>query len=297
MGQGTELPDFDRQWDYDRPDATEQIFRDLLSAAGDAADASWRLELLTQIARAQGLQRRFADAHATLDAVEPALPEQPPRVRMRYLLERGRVFTSSGEPEAAVPLFSEAWQLGCAHGEDHLAVDATHMLGIAAPAVERLAWNERALALAERSDQPGARRWIGSLLNNIGWTYHDLGRYDNALALFTRAVDWREREGKPNDIRIAHWCVARTLRSLGRVPEALALQQNLRDQLGATGARDGYVDEEIAECLLLLGRNEEARTHAGAAHATLSTDPWLVANEPARLQRLQALGDGRFSKI
>jgi hypothetical protein len=90
-------------------------------------------EVSTQIARTLGLQRKFAEAHALLDAIEPRLTGLPTHVRVRYLLERGRVFNSSGAPERAVPLFAEALELAEADKDEFYAVDAAHMLGIAAP--------------------------------------------------------------------------------------------------------------------------------------------------------------------
>jgi hypothetical protein len=93
----------DRWWNFDRPAESEARFRAEVAKLPDSSAA--RLELLTQLARAQGLQRRFDDAHATLDQVETALPGRPSRVAVRYLLERGRVFNSSQQPERAVPLF------------------------------------------------------------------------------------------------------------------------------------------------------------------------------------------------
>ena len=80
------LNDFDALWDYDRPAETETRFRDLLPAAERNPDV--KMQLLTQIARAQGLQRRFEDAHATLEEVETGLPPGALRPRIRYLLER-----------------------------------------------------------------------------------------------------------------------------------------------------------------------------------------------------------------
>ena len=91
----TELSDFDSLWDYGRPAETEARFRELLPAADDSPALG--AELLTQIARAQGLQGRFAEAHATLDDLEPNLSRLPLRPRIRYLLELGRVYNSSGD--------------------------------------------------------------------------------------------------------------------------------------------------------------------------------------------------------
>jgi tetratricopeptide (TPR) repeat protein len=283
--------DFDALWDYDRPAETEAKFRALLpDVAGDAARQA---ELLTQIARTQGLQRRFEDAHRTLDEVERALAPAMRRARVRYLLERGRVFNSFRQPERACPLFREAWEQALAAGEDALAVDAAHMLGIAAPGDDQLAWNLRALDLAERSPDPQAQRWRGSLYNNLGWTYHDRGDFARALELFERAAAWRAGQNQPRQARIARWCVARALRSLDRTAEALARQQALLAEAEAAGEPDGFIQEELGECLLALGQAEAARPHFAQAYGLLSQDPWLAEAEPARLERLKTLGAPR----
>ena len=54
---------------------------------------------------------------------------------------------------------------------------------------------------------------------------------------------------------------------------------------------DGYVTEEIAECLLTLGRNDEARPVFARAYAELSADDELQSREPERLERLRVLGE------
>jgi hypothetical protein len=161
--QTTDLPDFDRLWNYDDPAATEQQFRALLPSAEQSDNRSYCAQLLTQIARAQGLQRKFADAHGTLDAAQALLAPEPGVARIRYLLERGRVFSSSQAIEQAQPLFQAAWEQAQAEQQDFYAIDAAHMLAIIAPAEQQLTWNLRALALAEQSAQPRARTWLGSL--------------------------------------------------------------------------------------------------------------------------------------
>jgi tetratricopeptide (TPR) repeat protein len=284
-----ELPDFDAQWNYDDLAQSEQRFRALLPLAEAHGETVYQAELLTQLARAEGLQHKFEAAHVTLDAVHSLLSESTQRVRVRYLLERGRVFNSSGKPESAEPLFTEAWGLARAYQEDELAVDAAHMLAIVARPDQQQDWNLRALDLAERSDQPGARKWFGSLYNNIGWAYHDAGKYTEALELFQKALRVREQAGERAQIRIARWCVARALRSLGRIEEALAIQRWLLEELNTTGETDGYVYEELAECLLALGKADEACPQFALAYAALSQDSWLAEGEPARLERLRKL--------
>ncbi|HKW80172.1 MAG TPA: tetratricopeptide repeat protein, partial [Casimicrobiaceae bacterium] len=249
-----------------------------------------RLELLTQIARAQGLQRRFDDAHATLDSVEDALPGPAARVAVRYLLERGRVFNSSEQPARALPLFESALAQAASAGEDYLAIDAAHMLGIAAPPADRLRWNLDAVAMAEKSADPRARRWLASLYNNIGWTCHDQGEYARALEYFERALPLREARGERVPIRIARWSIARALRSLGRYDEALAIQRALVAQLDRDHESDGYVAEELGELELARGDADAARPWFARAARALGEDPVFVANEAARLARLRKLG-------
>lgn len=290
MADDTELADFDALWDYNDPAATETVFRALLPAA--PAGSGYQVELLTQIARTQGLQRRFDDAHQTLDEAEHLLAASAvgERARVRYLLERGRVFNSSKQKERAVPLFQQALAAAQAAGEDFYAVDAAHMLGIAEPPERQTEWHLRAIALAEQSSQPRARGWLGSLYNNLGWTLHDQGQHAEALDLFEKALAFRQEQGKARETRMAQWAVARALRSLGRVDEALAIQRDLLAQHAANGTTDGYVQEEIAECLVLLDQDAEAQPFFAQAYAALSQDAWLAENEPERLRRLKELG-------
>jgi tetratricopeptide (TPR) repeat protein len=285
-----EQPDFDVLWDYDDPAATERRFRELLPRAEQGADRSWHAQLLTQIARALGLQREFAEAHATLDRAQALLAPDLSTARIRYLLERGRVFNSSGQPEQAAPLFQEAADLAQREQQDFYAVDALHMLAIVAPPAEQLEWNLRALALAEHSAQPRGRSWLGSLYNNIGWTHHEAGRYQQALEMFQMALYERQAAGRAGQIRIARWSVARAQRSLGQLEVALATQRELLAELEAAEAKDGYVLEELAESLLALGQPGAAQPYFALAYAELSQDPWLAEQEPARIERLLSLG-------
>lgn len=280
----------DQLWNYDDPAASEARFR----AEAAKADPLSRqaLELQTQIARAQGLQRAFDAAHRTLDAVEEKLDGAAIRVRVRYLLERGRVLNSSGSPERAVPLFTDAAAAAGADpeaGAEFYRIDALHMLGIAAPQAARASWNQQALAAAERSKDPRARGWRASLLNNLGWLYFERGDPSTALAYWQRALQARESMGDATRTRIARWTVARGLRAVGRLDEAQAIQTALADELDRAGAPDGYVFEELAEIASARGDRAAASTWARRALPLLASDAGFAAREPARLARLQEL--------
>jgi tetratricopeptide (TPR) repeat protein len=118
-----------------------------------------------------------------------------------------------------------------------------------------------------------------------------MGEFEKALEIFQKAEALRREKGSVPQIRVARWCVARTLRSLNRLEEALAQQMELKAEIESSGdTEDGYVYEEIGECLLLLKRAEESRPYFAMAHVSLSRDSWLAAHEPERLKRLQLLG-------
>lgn len=201
------------------------------------------------MARAIGLQGRFDEAQALLNELPDDEDEE---LRVRILLERGRVMNSAGDPDRALPEFQMASETAQNEGLEHLAVDAIHMLAIVAAPSEQDGLNSRALELAESATDPRARQWRGSLLNNMGWSAFDRGDVDVALRLFNQALAAREEQGKPSEIFVARWCIARTLREKGSVDEALAIQLQLAKELRAAGKSDNFVDEEIAACRATL---------------------------------------------
>lgn len=285
----TGLPNLHDLWDYQNPAHTEQTFRDLLPAAQASGDRSYHLQLLTQIARAQCLQKHYDAAHATLDRVRDALTDDLPLVRVRYLLERGRTFNDTLRADEAKAAFLESWDLARQHRFDEFAVDAAHMMGVMPPPEQALEWNLRAVEYAKASHDPQARRWLGTLQNNIGWTYHNMGRHQDALAVFQDALKFRIEQGKPGPIRIARWCIAKTQRLLGDPQTALTTQQQLFREITLAGEQDGYIHEELAECLLALNKPNEAQPHFAQAYALLSKDPWFPPTEKPRLERLKHL--------
>jgi tetratricopeptide (TPR) repeat protein len=281
-------------WDFGDPELSRLRFMALIDSVPPGGPTA--LVYRTQVARTHSLRREFDQANEVLDAAALRCDDLPDgcgldHVRARLAIERGRTLNSAGSPADAMPYFAEAYERATAAGAPGLAVDALHMSAIAGGAVEgpaaSIAWNERAIAEAEASSDPSARRWLGSLLNNLGWDRHEAGEHEEALEFFERALAAREEQGKEPELTVARWTVARALRSLERYAEALQIQ----DQLVATphGADDGYVHEERGECLLALGRADEARPAFARAYELLSADDWLVESEPDRLARIRDL--------
>lgn len=286
-----DLPNIDKLWDWDDAALSERRFREVLPQARAAGDRSYLAELLTQLARAEGRQKKFEQAHKTLDEAKSLLADGPSRARVRYLLERGRVFNSSMRPEQSRPLFREAWETANRVKEEALALDAAHMLGIVETPEKALEWSRKAIALAEASKRKDVRGWLGPLYNNTGWTYYDKGDYPRALELLKKAQAFYEQHGTAVQVRVARYSVGKTLRVLGKVEEALVIQRKLAAEPEAAKEQDGYVDEEIGECLLALKRGSEAKPYFKRAYELLSKDDWLVQNEPKRLERLKELAE------
>jgi len=280
----------DALWDFDNPAASEARFR--AEVARHPAQSREAAEAATQVARAQGLQRKFTDADRTLDGVQRTLDTQPVRVRVRYLLERGRRDNSSQRRAPAVAWFEQAL---AASANDALAgaayyrVDALHMLAIASPPEQQLDFHKRAIAAAQAADDERTRGWRASLLHNLGWTMHDRGDDAAALDYWRQALAAREAANDVPRARIARWTVARGLRALGELDEAEAMQRALADELQAANAPDGYVFEELAEIAVARGDRAAAQPWAAKALHLLGDDADMKANEPARLARLAEL--------
>jgi tetratricopeptide (TPR) repeat protein len=231
----------DELWDFGDPALSERRF---LEAQESEPDEARSAELLTQEARAVGLQGRFEEAWDLLESVEILSPA----VEVRVLLEEGRVHNSAGRPGDAVPLFEEAAKEAGRKGLAFLAIDALHMLAIAEPESAQTRTRE-ALALVDATDDRRTKRWAVSLHNNLGWAFHDAEGYDDALGEFEAAHAAALDVGTTEQEFVARWAIARCLRSLGRYQEALDLQQ----RLAVEDPSDTYVTEEIEALHAAMG--------------------------------------------
>jgi tetratricopeptide (TPR) repeat protein len=196
-------------WDFDDLDASEQRFRRQLEQ--ESTDEG-RAEVLTQLARVQGLRDDFDGCERLVQEAE-LLGGDSELVRVRVDLERGRKLRSSGDGEASRPLFEAAFTRARSIGESYLAGDAAHMVAISMP--ERtVEWTQRGLDLAEA--EPEAAYWAGPLLNNLGWHYYDAGDFDSALAVFEQALGVRKRD--PDNEQAIVWAqeaIDETRKALG----------------------------------------------------------------------------------
>jgi tetratricopeptide (TPR) repeat protein len=179
-------------WDFDDLGASEARFRAQL--AEETTDAG-RAEVLTQLARVEGLRGEFEKCDALLDEAEALGGAE-----VRVLLERGRRERSSGRPGAGRAEFERAFELARAGGDDVLAVDAAHMRAIVG---DSETWTARGVEIAAASDDPGVRYWLGPLYNNLGWSRFEAGDHEGALEAFELALASRERDD-PRESALEH---------------------------------------------------------------------------------------------
>ncbi len=251
-------------WSYSDPALSERRFEQAL--VGASADDAFILR--TQIARTWGLRGDFERARAMLAPLEAELPQRSAEAKVRHALELGRTYASPAHPpetqtseqrERARPLYLQAFEAAKAARLDFLAIDALHMMVMVdTDPADQLAWNYKAIACLEQSTQPEARRWEGSLRNNIGHANRLLGNYDEALAQFRASLAAHEREGRAANVRIAHWMIARTLRDMQRFDDAIAIQLRLEREWAAAGEDDPYVFEELEQLYRTTGDAAQA---------------------------------------
>jgi tetratricopeptide (TPR) repeat protein len=195
-------------WDFNDLVATETRLRDALDSAVSDPD---RAEILTQLARVEGLRDRF-DAGLALNDRAEQLAGSAPRPSIRVKLERGRLHRSSGLPEKAAPLFVSAFEQAVEHGELALAADAAHM---AALVDDMETWTQRGLEIANGSTDPGVTRWAGPLYNNLGWDRYDHGDFEGALQAFEAALrEYQKPPDRPAEVQIAREAVEEARRAL-----------------------------------------------------------------------------------
>jgi tetratricopeptide (TPR) repeat protein len=268
----------------------------LLPEAQALENKSIYLQILSQIALAQAMQQKFTQAHETLDKAELLLTPEYDLARVRILLERGRVYHQTGDIDKALPLFMQSYELSAQRGFDFHSANAAHMIAIVEKRPEdKIKWNEKAIELARASKDARAQGWLGALFNNLAQAYIQSEDYDKALSAFEQCKKYGEERGDAIVVRGSRWGIGRALRSLGRLEEALAIQQAVLaeyEEMAQKGALPheivvvgrGMVCEELAEIHLAFMHH-----YAALAYQDLSQNDWFIKLEPARLEKMKQI--------
>src|SRR6266849_6591707 len=106
-------------WDFDELDATAGRLTQQLAAE---STNEGRAEVLTQLARVEGLRDRFEDGERLIEEAE-RLAGGSAVARAPIDLERGRLRRSSGDVETARPLFESAYATALVAEQYFIAAD------------------------------------------------------------------------------------------------------------------------------------------------------------------------------
>lgn len=290
------LENFDDVWGhFGQPSLVEKKFLEFLPQAELLPDKSIYLQLLSQLALSQALLKKFDMAHATLDKAKSELTDEHDLAQTRILLERGRVYQQAGDIAKARVYFERSYELSLQRGFEAQAINAAHMIAIVADAtVDKIAWNQRAIDLGMATKDDEARRWMGSIWNNLGGNYLETQELDKAMQAFEKSLEYRKEEKYAPNIRFARFRVAQVFRLLGNLDRALMLQHELLMECDAMAFAKkidmpvemfiltrGWIYEELSEIYQGV-----VKGYAKLAYDALSSNEAFAKNEPTRLERL-----------
>jgi tetratricopeptide (TPR) repeat protein len=291
-----EFHDLDSLWNSVNAARSEAAFQALLPVASrfEGRDRCNLIELLAQIARAQTTQKKISEARVSLDEAEKLLKDLqavcPVSVKIRWLIEKGRLFILERTPSQALVVFENAYMLAKDSGEDHFVVEIAQMMAMIDSQKSQLDWIMRGIRIAEDSSQLKARQWLGTLYASLGWKLYDLHKYEKSLEIFQKSLTYLKASGTEREVFVARWSIGKVLRTMKKTEEALEIQKGIIADLGIGGIRDGRFYEELAECLHSLERAEEAQLYFELAYHELSNDEWTANNQPGKLKRMKELG-------
>jgi tetratricopeptide (TPR) repeat protein len=279
--QLNQFPDFDGFWVGTDLQAIEETIR----KGGDSVEA------LVQLARVLDLQEKEQEAQTALTNARKLFLEnraKSPQTEIRLLIEEGRHLCLAMTPNRAQGLFGQASNIANRTNDDFFSVEASVLLSLTVPPKEQTAWLKQAVSIAEKSHNDLAKLWLAHVHIFMGWNSFDMRQFDQALSYFELAKTNCTQSQVRVDLVALQWSIARCLRALHRLPEALGIQQE-NAQLRNSGYASGFIFLEIAECLQLLKKHNEAKEFFEKAHAELSQNSWYADNRVDELLRMKHL--------
>ena len=251
-------------------------YQEAIALAEKAGDASALVEALSMTARGHLIQKKKEEGRGFLTRAGELASEEDPAGWSRYLGVRGRYEWRDDEKPKATKTFEAMYAYCLEHELWNRAVDAAHMVAIVGTHDQQLEWAQKGIAAAEKGEMDG---WLGPLWNNLGNTYDELGRHQDALDAWKKARHYHWKVGGEKSKLVADWAVGLGYRKVGAFDKALQWQ---RPVLAWAERRLAEKDdperrEWVALAKMELGliavhekRTEEAAGLLKAAHAVLA---------------------------
>jgi tetratricopeptide (TPR) repeat protein len=272
----------DALWDPEDLHASKSRFDAALAATDDPQE---QVLCLSQLARIAGLEADFTQGEMLLEQARNIGPDAPREARL--LLEKARLEREEGRSAQAATGFHQAAQRGRAAGALDVAMEALHLQAESAPTPIARALVEQAESICANS--PSHRRYLGPMYSTFAWALFEEGDFKAAYDIFRQDHELRRSLKTEEKRRAAGVNMAKMLRYMGRLSEALEQLQRLTVEIGPQGYGLSLVFEERAELAHTAGRHSEARQYAADARARLIARGLSAEDQPSRFARLDVL--------
>ncbi len=249
--------------------------------------------------------QQFDLAQTQLDEAETLAKSNRPALLGEVALRKGTLAFLRGDPKAAESEYRKALTDSLLRKDSFLEASALGSLGLAATRQEHfdesIDWDNAALQL---SNSLGARISAARIQGNLGWSYFELGDYENSLALFQQAEESFAKAGAPGlqiewltNIGVTNYYLGNYEAAERESLKALELARSHSDQVAITeclnnlslvALAEGHIDlaatynleadktafnakddDGGVSALLVSGRIEEARKNFGKAEQAL----------------------------
>ncbi len=225
-------------------------------------------EAYSQIARCCLKLDRMDEGKTWLEKASQTASEEDPLGWSRYLGVRGRFEWKDSqassnmltpETDKASKTFKEMYDHCIEHELPSRVVDAANMVAITGRLDERVEWSLKGIEAAEKGNLSGM---LGPLWNNLGWTYDNLGRYDESLKALEKARYYHYLRGEELPMLIADWSVGHALRMTGQIDSAETVLSNVQKWAFIKKSEEkspensewvGWANLELAEIVLQRG--------------------------------------------
>lgn len=267
------------------PGEALEIYVEAADAATDEKNNSNLVEAYSQVARCYLATNRKEEGREWLARAAEVATDKEPEGWSRYLGVRGRYewkdaaekarAISPEAPKAAVT-FKEMYQFCMANNLFDRAIDAANMVTITGQMEERVEWGKMGIEAAEKGN---LESWLAPLWNNLGWTYSDLGRYEESLEALKKAREYHYKKENEKAMLIADWSVGHAHRMAGQLDSASVWMNEVYDwavirydqeSLPENAEWVGFSHRELGEIALADGENKKALEHLNLAKKYLT---------------------------
>jgi tetratricopeptide (TPR) repeat protein len=262
-----------------------EIYMATADAASNEKNNSNLVEAYSQVARCYLSTKRKEEGREWLARAAEVATDQEPEGWSRYLGVRGRFEWQDAAEEAkaispkapvAAGTFKEMYQFCMANDLFNRGVDAANMMSITGGMEERIEWGIRGIEAAEKGN---VKSWLAPLWNNLGWTYDDLGRYEESLEALKKAREYHYKKENELAKLIADWSVGHAYRMTGQLDSASSWMNEVYDWAAKRYDQDskpenaewvGFSHRELGDLALAQGDRKTALEHLKKAKKYLA---------------------------